>query len=74
VLFNFRAAPGRNAAIRAGWNDGAWGRPKRAVNTIQAPWYQRGYDSGLIFRYKQQSDPAERSVIPSALPRIVPAA
>ena len=74
VLFNYRVAPGRNAAIRAGWNDGAWGRPQRAVNTIQAPWYQRGYEGGLIFRHKQQSDLAERSALSSALPRIVRAA
>jgi hypothetical protein len=30
VIFNNQVAPGRNAAIRAGWNDAAWGRPHRA--------------------------------------------
>ena len=73
VLFNYRVAPGRNAAIRTGWNDGAWGRPQRAVNAIQAPWYHDGYNSGLIFR-RRQSDLVEPSVFSSALPRIVPAA
>lgn len=71
VIFNHQVAPGRNAAIRAGWNDAAWGRPHRDVEAAQAPWYERGYAGGLVFRHKQQSDLAERGVVSSTLPRVV---
>jgi hypothetical protein len=74
VIFNQQAAPGRNAAIRAGWNDAAWDRPHQEVETSQAPWYERGYAGGLVFRQKQQSDTFERGVISSTLPRVVPTA
>jgi hypothetical protein len=74
VIFNNQVEPGRNAAIRAGWNDAAWGRPHRDVEAAQAPWYARGYAGGLVFRQKQQSDLSERTVVSSALPRVVPAA
>jgi hypothetical protein len=74
VIFKNRVAPVRNAAIRAGWNDAAWGRPNRQVEAAQAPWYERGYAGGLIFRQKQQWDLSERAVVSSALPRSVPAA
>jgi len=74
MLFNNQVAQGRNAATRAGWNDGAWGRPHREVEAADAPWYERGYAGGLVFRQKQQSDLAERAVVSSTLPRLVPAA
>ena len=74
MIFNNQVTPGRNAAIRAGWNDGAWGRPHREVEPTQAQWYERGYAGGLVFRQKQQSDLAERAVVSSTLPRVVPAA
>jgi hypothetical protein len=74
VIFNNQVAPGRNAAIRAGWNDAAWGRPHRDMQAAQAPWYERGYAGGLVFRQKQQSDLAERAVVSRTLPRGVPAA
>ena len=74
VIFNHQVAPGRSAAIRAGWNDAAWGRPHREVETAQAPWYERGYAGGLVFRQKQQSDMSKRAVVSSTLPRVVPAA
>ena len=74
MIFNNQVTPGRNAAIRAGWNDGAWGRPRREVEAAQAHWYERGYAGGLVFRQKQQSDPAERTVVSSAMPPVVPAA
>jgi len=32
---NQQVAPGTNAAVRAGWNDAAWGRPRREVRTVQ---------------------------------------
>jgi hypothetical protein len=62
VIFNYQVAPGQGPAIRAGWNDAAWGRPHRELKTIQAPWYERGYARGLVFRRKQQSDLSERVV------------
>ena len=74
VIFNHQVAAGRSAAIRAGWNDAAWGRPHREVETAQAPWYERGYAGGLVFRQKQQSDMSKRAVVSSTLPRVVPAA
>ena len=74
MIFNNQVAPGRNAAIRAGWNDAAWGRPHREVAAALAPWYERGYAAGLVFREKQQSDMSERGVVPSTLPRAVPTA
>jgi hypothetical protein len=74
VIFNNRLAPGRDAAVRAGWNDAAWGRPRRAVETAQESWYELGYESGLVFRLKQKSDLSQRTVISNPLPRSVPAA
>jgi hypothetical protein len=74
VIFNYQVAPGRNAAMRAGWNDAAWGRPRRETATVQAPWYEDGYMGGLAFRQSQQSDLSQRTVLPSALPRTAPAA
>ena len=75
MIFNHQVAPGRNAAIRAGWNDAAWGRPSRDIEAAaQAPSYERGYAGGLVFRQKQQSDLSERTVVSSTLPRVVPAA
>src|ERR1051326_6654720 len=38
VIFSKQVASGRNAAIRAGWNDGAWGRPHREVEAAQMRW------------------------------------
>ena len=74
MIFNYQVEPGPNAAIRAGWNDGAWGRPRRELAIVQAPWYERGYASGLIFRQKQQWHLSQRTVVAKALPRIVPSA
>jgi len=58
MIFNHQRAPGRNAAIRAGWNDAAWGRPHRDVEAAQAPWYERGYAGGLVFREPLQPAPS----------------
>jgi hypothetical protein len=74
VIFNQQVAPGPNAAMRAGWNDGAWGRRHRELETVQAPWYESGYAGGLVYRQKQQVDLSQRSVVSSALPRVAPAA
>ena len=72
MIFNNQVAPGRNAAIRAGWNDAAWGRPRREVEAAQALWYERGYAGGLVFRQKQHSAMSERGVVSTTLPRIGP--
>ena len=74
MIFNHQVAPGRTAAIRAGWNDAAWGRPHREVSADQAPWYERGSAGGMVFRQKQQTDLSESAVVSSSLPRVVPAA
>jgi hypothetical protein len=74
VIFNQQMAPGPNEATRTGWNDGAWGRARREVGVVQAPWYERGYIGGLVFRQKQQLTMSERTVVSSALPRVAPAA
>jgi hypothetical protein len=74
VTVNNQVASGRNAAIRAGWNDAAWGRPHHDVESAQAPWYERGYAGGRVFRQNQQPEVSERAVVSSTLPRIVPAA
>ena len=36
--------------IRAGWNDAAWARPRRALAGPSAHFYEVGYQGGLIFR------------------------
>ena len=74
VIFNHQVVPGRSAAIRAGWNDGAWGLAHREVKMAQAAWYERGYVGGSTYRQKQQSDMSLRVVVSSTLPRVVPAA
>ena len=74
MIFNHEVAPGRNAAVRKGWNDGAWGRAHRELEAAQARWYERGYAGGLVFRQKKQSDLSERTVVSSTFPRVVPAA
>ena len=41
------------AALRAGWNDGAWRRSPRQrpqLAAAAAEWYERGYAGGLIYR------------------------
>jgi hypothetical protein len=61
---------GRGAALRAGWNDAAWGRPRRDVETAVVPWYERGYAGGLVFRQKEQlgtSQPAVSSTLPEVV-------
>ena len=43
----------RTAALRLGWNDAAWGRPRRETDDLLALWYDKGYVGGLAFRGKQ---------------------
>ena len=40
----------RTGAIRAGWNDAAWGHPQRAMPAWLASSYKLGYAGGLVFR------------------------
>src|SRR5947208_1821736 len=51
VIFNHQLPRGRSSATRAGWNDGAWGRPHRKVESSQLSWYERGFAAGLVFRH-----------------------
>jgi hypothetical protein len=73
VIFNYQVAPGRNAAVLAGWNDAAWGRPHRDLKKVQVAWYDHGYAGGLIFRQKRQSARSDRTVVSNPLPRVAPA-
>ena len=59
-----------NAALRAGWNDAAWGQPRREIETAVAPWYERGYAGGLVFRQKREQDTAAQDVM-ARVPRVV---
>ncbi len=40
----------RPGAIRAGWNDAAWGRPRRPMPDALERWYACGYAGGMVFR------------------------
>jgi hypothetical protein len=74
VIFQRKVARPRSTAVREGWNDAAWGRPRREIDTGVAPLYERGYEGGLVFRQQQQLDLSQRRVVSSNLPRRVPAA
>ena len=74
MIFQRRMARPSTTVVQEGWNDAAWGRPRREVDTAVAPLYERGYAGGLIFRQKQQPDLSEPSVVSNPLPRRVPAA
>jgi hypothetical protein len=47
----------RTGAIHAGWNDAAWGRPRRSVPDHLIRWYDLGYTGGLIFRRRRRQAP-----------------
>ena len=40
----------RTAAIRVGWNDAAWGSPRRMIPPQLPALYEQGYAGGLVFR------------------------
>ena len=46
-------------ALRAGWNDAAWGRERRTVPDHLIRWYELGYAGGLIFRQQRQTRPGD---------------
>lgn len=52
----------RGIALRAGWNDAAWGKSRHGVDTALVPWYARGYAGGLIYRQKQAHDTSEQDL------------
>jgi hypothetical protein len=72
-IFQHKVARPPARTVRDGWNDAAWGRPRRDVESDVATLYERGYEGGLIFRKKHQLDLAQRSVVAVKLPRRVPA-
>ena len=74
MIFKPKVPRPRTTAVREGWNDAAWGRPRRDVETAVAKWYEDGYAAGLIFRQKQQLNLSERSQSSIPLPRRAPAA
>jgi hypothetical protein len=74
VIFQRKVARPRSEAVRAGWNDAAWGRPHRQVERALAQSYESGYAGGLVFREKQQADLLQREVVSRPLPRRAPAA
>ena len=74
VIFQRKVARSPTTAVQEGWNDAAWGRPRREVETDVVSLYERGYEGGLIFRQKQQLDLSERAVVSRPLPRRAPAA
>jgi hypothetical protein len=58
------ARQGRTTALRLGWNDAAWGRPRREVDAVLAAWYERGYVGGLAFRRQRAANPPEVLYVP----------
>ena len=63
MTFQRKVAQSQSATVRAGWNDAAWGRPRRDVEAAVAPLYERGYAGGLSFRHKQQLDTSAQDVL-----------
>jgi len=74
VIFQGNVARSPYEAVRAGWNDAAWGRPRRRVQTALALSYESGYAGGLVFRESRQAELLERAVVSRPLPRQAPAA
>jgi hypothetical protein len=69
VIFHKDVARSRSGLVRAGWNDAAWGRSRRQVQTAVAQSYESGYAGGLVFRQKQQAGLLEHTVVSRPLPR-----
>jgi hypothetical protein len=74
VIFQRKVTRPPSEAVHAGWNDAAWGRPHRQVESALAQLYESGYAGGLVFREKQQADLLQRAVVSKPLPRRAPAA
>ncbi len=71
-MFDRRLARRRHTAVRLGWNNAAWGQPRQVIDPDVAPWYDRGYTGGLIFRQKHQQDTSAQDIF-VAEPRALPA-
>ena len=54
VIFQQKVARPRSEAVHAGWNDAAWGRPHRQVESALAQLYESGYAGGLVFRERHE--------------------
>ena len=73
VIFQGKVARPRGEAVRAGWNDAAWGQRPREVDPAVASLYECGYAGGLVFRQKQQQNSSAPDIL-DPLPHIAPAA
>jgi hypothetical protein len=62
VVFEGHLAHRRRAVVRVGWNDAAWGQPRQDPDAHLAPWYERGFTGGLIFRQKDQLDMSDQDI------------
>lgn len=62
------------AAIRAGWNDAAWGRPRRGVGVDVAAAYEQGYRGGLTFRVSQRRQALDFEEPATGSSQVVPTA
>ena len=49
----------RAGAIHAGWNDAAWGQPRRVMPERLTSDYALGYTGGLVFRHRACPDTRE---------------
>jgi hypothetical protein len=49
----------RQRAIFLGWNDAAWGRPRRLVAPAVSRWYELGYAGGLAFKLRHGGDASQ---------------
>ena len=63
MILHRHVARRRNAVVRTGLNNAAWGQPRREVQLAVAPCYERGYAAGLVFRLKQQLDISAQNVL-----------
>ncbi len=50
----------RSAAIRAGWNDAAWGHPMHVRPTDLGRWYDLGYTGGRVYRQRVRQTGVEQ--------------
>lgn len=57
-----RRTGSHTAAVRAGWNDAAWGMPRRLVAPPLIAAYERGYQGGLRFRASRRLPVADATL------------
>ena len=61
MIFQRKVTAPRDEAVRAGWNDAAWGRPHRQIESALLQSYESGYTGGLVFREKRAADLLQRA-------------